>query len=89
MSLITPTTPLFAATASRKRLLLALRRLGRLVDNYVASLLAEFERRAEIHALRRLSDRQLRDIGLSRHQIDGGLAEAARDRLEQQRLHGI
>jgi uncharacterized protein YjiS (DUF1127 family) len=87
MTLITTTTRYHAATALRRRLSVLAGRLGRLADRYVAWIIAELERRAEIAALRHLSDRQLKDIGLYRGQIEGGLAEAARDRLQQQHLH--
>jgi uncharacterized protein YjiS (DUF1127 family) len=84
MTLMTTTTRSHAATTTRRRLSVFMRRLGRLLDGCVASIIAELERRAEIDALRRLSDRQLKDIGLYRGQIEGGLKEAARDRLRQQ-----
>ena len=87
MTLLTATRS-NAATQIRRRLLAVLRRLGRLVDNWVASIIAEFERRAEIAALQHLSDRQLKDIGLYRGHIEGALDEAARDRLRQQNAIG-
>jgi uncharacterized protein YjiS (DUF1127 family) len=88
MTLMTTTTRFHAATVFRRRLSVFLGRLGRLLDGYVASIIAELERRAEIDALRRLSDRQLKDIGLYRGQLEGGLEEAARDRLRQQLTAG-
>jgi uncharacterized protein YjiS (DUF1127 family) len=87
MTLLTATRS-NAASTIRRRLPVVLRRLGRLVDNWVASIIAEFERRAEIAALRHLNDRQLKDIGLSRGHIEGALDEAARDRLRQQNAIG-
>lgn len=87
MTLLT-TTRSSAATQIRRRFAVLLRRIGRLVDNWVASTIAEFERRAERAALQRLSDRQLKDIGLYRGQIEGALDEAARDRLRQQNAIG-
>lgn len=78
------TTRSHAATTIRRRLFVFLGHLGRLVDGWVAFTIANFERRAEIAALRHLSDRQLKDIGLYRGQIEGALAEASRDRLRQQ-----
>ena len=72
----------------RRRLAIFLGRLGRLLDDWVAFIIADFERRAEIAALQHLSDRQLKDIGLYRGQIEGALAEASRDRLRQQNAIG-
>jgi hypothetical protein len=43
-----------------------MRRFGHLVDAWVAAMLESRERQAAIYALNRLSDRDLRDIGLDR-----------------------
>jgi len=72
----------------RRRLFVFLSRLGRLVDDWVAFVISDYERRAEIAALQHMSDRQLKDIGLYRGQIEGALSEAARDRLRQQNAIG-
>jgi uncharacterized protein YjiS (DUF1127 family) len=72
----------------RRRFFVFLSRLGRLADDWVAFIIADFERRAEIAALQHMSDRQLKDIGLYRGQIEGALAEASRDRLRQQSAIG-
>jgi uncharacterized protein YjiS (DUF1127 family) len=77
-----------AATLFRRRLIIFFGRLGRLIDDWVAFIIADFERRAEIAALQHLSDRHLKDIGLYRGQIEGALAEATRDRLRQQNAIG-
>jgi uncharacterized protein YjiS (DUF1127 family) len=87
MTLLTATRS-NAATQIRRRLSVVLRQFGRLVDDSAAAIIAEFERRAEIAALHHLSDRQLKDIGLYRGQIEGALDEAARDRLRQQNAIG-
>ncbi len=87
MTLLT-TTRSNAVTLFRRRFVIFLGQLGRLVDDWVASIIAEFERRAEIAALHHLSDRQLKDIGLYRGRIEGALDEAARDRLRQQNATG-
>jgi uncharacterized protein YjiS (DUF1127 family) len=42
------------------------RLLGRAVDAWVVSMLASRERQATFYALRQLSDRELRDVGLCR-----------------------
>jgi uncharacterized protein YjiS (DUF1127 family) len=60
--------------------------LGRLVNRLVAAAIARHERQAEIVALRRLSDRELKDIGICRGEIDYGLDEAAKTRARQQRI---
>ena len=88
MTLMNIATRPHSAIMLRRRLYVLVRQLGRLIDSCVAAIIAELERRAEIAALRHLSDRELKDIGLYRGQIEGGLAEAARDRLRQQHLHG-
>jgi uncharacterized protein YjiS (DUF1127 family) len=45
-------------------------------------------RRAQSHALRHLSDYQLKDIGLFRHQVGTGLAdEAGRARSRRQQIN--
>jgi uncharacterized protein YjiS (DUF1127 family) len=87
MTLLTATRS-NAATQIRRRLSVVLRQFGRLVDDWAAAIIAELERRAEIAALQHLSDRQLKDIGLYRGQIEGALDEASRDRLRQQNAIG-
>jgi uncharacterized protein YjiS (DUF1127 family) len=87
MTMLT-TTRSNAARSIRRRLVVFLRQFGRLVDDWTAAIIAEFERRAEIAALRHLSDRQLKDIGLHRGHIEGALDEASRDRLRQQNAIG-
>jgi uncharacterized protein YjiS (DUF1127 family) len=59
--------------------------LGRLVDRLVAAAIARHERQAERVALRQLSDRELRDIGICRGEIEHGLDEAAKTRAQLQR----
>ena len=61
------------------------RSLSRAVNNAIAVIIAQREHQANMTVLRNLSDRDLRDIGLSRSQIGNGLAEAAKDRLWSQR----
>ena len=58
----------------------------RAVNNVIATIIAQREHQAQMTILRQLSDRELRDIGLSRSDIGGGLAEAAKDRTRSQRL---
>jgi uncharacterized protein YjiS (DUF1127 family) len=59
-------------------------RLGRLVDRLVAAAIARHARHAELAALRQFSDRELRDIGICRGEIDCGLEEAAKTRARLQ-----
>jgi uncharacterized protein YjiS (DUF1127 family) len=62
------------------------RGIFRIVNNFVAAIIAQRERQANLAILRSLSDRELRDMGLARSQIAGGLAEAAKERAWLQRL---
>jgi uncharacterized protein YjiS (DUF1127 family) len=55
-------------------------RSKRLVDRMVASMIARHQQQAELFVLRRLSDRELQDIGIYRDQIGPGLEDAARTR---------
>ena len=50
-----------------------------------AWLAARAKAREDARALESMSDRELRDIGLSRSQIDEGLGEAANDRADLQK----
>jgi uncharacterized protein YjiS (DUF1127 family) len=62
------------------------RNVFRAVNNVIATIIAQREHQAQMTILRQLTDRELRDIGLSRSDIGGGLAEAAKDRTRSQRL---
>ena len=59
-------------------------RAGRLVNRFVAALIEQRARQASLVLLRSFDDRQLRDMGLDRGMLDGGLTEAARVRSQQQ-----
>jgi uncharacterized protein YjiS (DUF1127 family) len=63
---------------------------GRLANRCIARVIARWERQAARVALRRLDDRELKDIGVHRHRIDGALTEIAheRTRLQQHRQSG-
>jgi len=61
-------------------------RLRRLVDHLVAAAIARHERHAALAALHRFSDRELRDIGICRGEIDYALDQAAKTRARLQRL---
>ena len=62
-----------------------LKRLGRLLNRWLSAVIAERARQADIAILRHLSDRELKDIGLTRGDLGEGLAEAARFRIRMQR----
>ena len=61
-------------------------RLSRRIKSWVAAVVAHREQQAQSYVLRHLSDRELRDFGLSRSQIGNGLAEAAKERARCQQL---
>ena len=60
--------------------------LGRLADRLVVAAIARHERQAQLAALRQFSDRELKDIGICRGEIDYALDEAAKTRARLQRL---
>jgi uncharacterized protein YjiS (DUF1127 family) len=87
MSLLNSTSDFFASPPSIRRSLRAFGRgVFRAVNNVIATIIAQREHQAQLTVLRQLSDRELRDIGLSRSNIGAGLAEAAKDRTRSQRL---
>jgi uncharacterized protein YjiS (DUF1127 family) len=85
MTMLNNTSP-YAVTAPgvRGAATILLARLGRLINRWIAALIAHRERQAALVALRHLSDRDLKDIGISRGEIGDALAEAARERLRMQ-----
>ena len=56
------------------------RALSRLVNGWIAAIIAQRESQAAQAALRRLADRELRDIGINRGEIDAGSPDLARSR---------
>jgi uncharacterized protein YjiS (DUF1127 family) len=78
---ITDTTPVAVQRSTR----VFARGIVRVVNNFVAAIIAQREQQANLTILRALSDRELRDMGLTRGQIAGGLAEAAKERARLQR----
>jgi len=60
--------------------------LGRMMNGYIARLIAQREQQANLVILRSLTDRELMDMGLSRNQIGDGLAEAAKERSALQEV---
>jgi uncharacterized protein YjiS (DUF1127 family) len=81
LSSITDTTPIAVQRSTRR----FARGIVRVVNNLVAAIIAQREHQANLTILRALSDRELRDMGLTRSQIGGGLAEAAEERARLQR----
>jgi len=79
-----------ARTDALVRLRLGLRRsprhLKRLVDAWVAGMLARRERQAAICALHQMDDRALRDIGLWRGRIDAALGGSQRASLRDSQI---
>jgi uncharacterized protein YjiS (DUF1127 family) len=87
MSMLSNITDLSATPLTVQRTIRLLTRgIFRIVNNLIAAMIAQRERQATLTILRSLSDRELRDMGLSRSQIAGGLAEAAKDRARLQNL---
>lgn len=54
------------------------RRARRVIDKLVAAAIARRQRQVDLMLLRDLSNRELKDIGLYRSQIEYGLQDAAR-----------
>ena len=61
-----------------------LARLRRLINRFVAAVVARHERHAAREALRKLDDRHLQDIGMFRSEIDSSLEELAQTRARMQ-----
>ena len=59
--------------------------LNRLVNRWVAGVIARAERQAARAALRQLDDRELKDIGIYRHQLGDAFSEIVRERQRLQR----
>jgi uncharacterized protein YjiS (DUF1127 family) len=66
--------------AFRRSIRFFILRLARSINGFVANLIAQQERQAQLAVLRGLNDRELMDIGLNRCQIGEGLAETAKVR---------
>jgi uncharacterized protein YjiS (DUF1127 family) len=61
-----------------------LARLRRLINRFLAAVIARHERHAAREALRKLDDRNLKDFGMYRSQIDSRLEELAQTRARMQ-----
>jgi uncharacterized protein YjiS (DUF1127 family) len=78
----------FSSTPStiRRSLRVFGRSVFRVINNVIAAIIAQREQQANLTVLRKMSDRELRDIGLARSEIGAGLAQAAKERMRTQRL---
>ena len=85
MTMLNNTSP-YAVTAPgvRRGAANLLARLGRLINQWIAAVIAHRERQAALVALRHLSDRDLQDIGICRGDIGDALAERAKERARMQ-----
>jgi uncharacterized protein YjiS (DUF1127 family) len=84
MSTVTTITSLaLAAQALRAGGVAVLASLGRTIKHRIAAVIIEWEHRAAIEALRHLGDRELKDIGLHRGDIDAAFAETASERIRR------
>jgi uncharacterized protein YjiS (DUF1127 family) len=86
MTMLNNASYYIAATPGvRRSVAIALARLGRLINRWIAAMIAHRERQAALVALRHLSDRDLKDIGIYRGEIGDALAEraAARSRMQE------
>jgi uncharacterized protein YjiS (DUF1127 family) len=59
------------------------RRLTVVLNRWIAAMIAHREREAARFVLGHLNDRELKDISIYRSQIDDGLAEIGRTRLQR------
>ncbi|MES2751877.1 MAG: hypothetical protein V4661_10955 [Pseudomonadota bacterium] len=66
------------ASRYRRAVAILMRRAGRLVDNWVAALIAHRERQVAGSMLRRYGDRESNDTGICRGEIDFKLSETNR-----------
>ena len=61
-----------------------LARMRRLINRFLAAVIARHERHAARIALLRLDDRQLKDLAIARSQIDSRLEELSQTRARMQ-----
>ncbi|WP_247518103.1 DUF1127 domain-containing protein [Bradyrhizobium sp. 190] len=83
MTMLT-TIPTSATRPFAWRTAVWLARLRRLVNRFLAAVIARHERHAARVALHRLDDRQLQDIAMSRSEIESRLEELAQTRARMQ-----
>ena len=81
MSMLNNTSGQFAASIAIRDSIRSCRtRLAHLINGWIAAVIAHREHQANLFVLRHFSDKELKDIGLYRNQIDEGLPEAAKVR---------
>ena len=90
MTMLNSTSSHFARSAARpspayRKARFFLKALAHMLNGWIAAAIARRERQANLCILRKLGDRELRDMGLSRNQIGEGLREAAKERAELQK----
>jgi uncharacterized protein YjiS (DUF1127 family) len=78
------TIPTSATRPFAWRTAIWLARVRRLINRFLAAVIARHERHAARAALHRLDDRHLQDIGMYRSQIDSSLEELAQMRARMQ-----
>ena len=83
MTMLT-TIPTSATRPFAWRTALWLARLRRLINRFLAAVIARHERHAARVALHRLDDRQLHDLAITRSQIESRLEELAQTRARMQ-----
>ena len=83
MTLLNSSAGYYGTARVRKSLRSIGRRFLNLVNGWVAAFIARCEYQATLTVLRRLSDRELRDMGLYRNQIGPALKDAARYRASR------
>ena len=83
MTMLT-TIPTSATRPFAWRTAVWLARLRRLVNRFLAAVIARHERHAARVALHRLDDRQLQDLAMTRSEIESRLEELAQTRARMQ-----
>jgi uncharacterized protein YjiS (DUF1127 family) len=85
MTMLNNTSSYYATPAAIRRAIgFVFKGLARLINGWIAAVIAHRERQANLVVLRSLSDRDLNDMGLHRCEIGEGLAEAAKFRSRSQ-----
>jgi hypothetical protein len=59
--------------------------VGRLVNRWIASVIARHEREAALIMLRQIDGRELKDVGIDQHRIGDARTDVARERTRLQR----
>ena len=78
------TIPTSATRPFAWRTAVLLARLRRLINRFLAAIIARHERHAARAVLHRLDDRQLKDLAMTRSQIESRLEDLAQTRARMQ-----